>query len=499
MDFIITKNGKKVKLSNIPELHIDRFREVNINEIKGGRRVVSFFGTYKNNGVILYSILADDEKSSIYINSTFFSKNISRYEALSKDAMQFYLFEREFYEEFGITPYNHPDLKSVRFPYNGYKNTNIDDYNFTTINGDLHEVGVGPIHAGVIEPGHFRFHCDGEKVVNLEIKLGYQHRGVEWLFCNNSNYNIRLVESIAGDSVIAHSIAYSLLIEELSSLEPSQNSMICRAIYLELERIRAHLGDLAAIGNDVAYSFGYNVLSNLRGMLLSIFLSISGNRFGKSLIKPGGVNRYILSEFKNELKKKLEKIFNDTIKISNLMFETPSVLGRLERAGILTNKIAKEIGSVGFTSRASNVPVDIRVDHPYDLYSKYPFSKILLNSSDVFSRSYIRYLEIKQSINYIFDMLKFLDLDKNINIEKKNNINKLAGGYLVVSLVEGWRGEIAHSIITSSWGGNIERYKIKDPSFNNWLGLSLAMRDNDISDFPLCNKSFNLSYAGYDL
>ncbi len=495
MDFVVTKNGKKVKLSNIPELPIDRFREVNINEVKSGRRVVSFFGSRRNSGTILYSILADDENSKLYINSTIFPKNVTRYESLSKEALSFYLFEREFYEDFGIKPYDHPYLKSVRFPYNGYKKINIDDYNFTSIDGDLHEVGVGPIHAGVIEPGHFRFSCDGEKVINLEIKLGYQHRGVEGLFCNNGNYNIRLVESIAGDTVIGHTTAYSLLIEELASISPSEIGMLNRAIYLEVERIGAHLGDLAAICNDVAYSFGYNVFSALRGTLLSIFTSISGNRFGRSLIKPGGVNRSIPLKFKDELKRRLEKILTEATNMANLMFETPSVLARLERTGVLRTKAAKEIGAVGMASRASNIPQDIRVDHPYDLWELHPYALNMLPNSDVFSRSYIRYLEMKQSIHYILDLLKHIDRES----ESLPSIDKIGGGYLVTSLVEGWRGEIVHTITTNSWGGNIERYKVKDPSFNNWLALSMAMRNAEISDFPLCNKSFNLSYAGYDL
>lgn len=490
MNWILTKNNNVINVKDIPVVDIAELRQDIIKKIKGNNRVTGFFGTNKNSQPKLYIVLADDEKSELQVASTVFTADTHSYLSITKDILAFHLFEREFYEEFEIEPLEHPWLKPVR--------SHKKKYPFFKMDGEeIHEVAVGPIHAGIIEPGHFRFMCNGEKVYNLEIQHGYQHRNIEQLFLQNKRFSPHLAESIAGDTVIGHALAYSRAIESLLNLEISNKAALIRVIALELERIAVHIGDLGAISNDIAYLTGNAVFGATRTLVVNTLLKISGSRFGRGLIRPGGVVYDINKELLDKILTMLDKVLKDVERMAKTMFSSASVLSRLEKTGVLDKETALKLGLVGMTARASGIPVDVRINHPCKTYKELSLDKKIFESGDVYSRTYIRYEEIRQSAQIIKDLLIKLSIYEDEPLLIKTG-NCLKPDSLIISMTEGWRGEIVHTAITDE-KGELSRYKIKDPSFNNWHGLAVAVKDNEISDFPLCNKSFNLSYCGNDL
>lgn len=497
MDWLITKNNRRVSLQNIPELEIEKLIQQIKIEIQSQKRVISFFGVRENHGIKLYVVLADDENSKIYISSCVFSAGGKKsYPSLTPDFPSFHLFEREFFEEFGIIPEGHPWLKPVRYSYNRFdQSQTIENYPFYSIaSEEMHQVGVGPVHAGIIEPGHFRFHCFGEKIFHLETQLGYQHRGVEELILKQKNLNSCLIESIAGDSLIAYATTYCNALEALSDTHITRKAMKIRGIGLEMERIAVHLGDLSGISNDIAYLLGNSVFGAIRTVVINSMLELCGSRFGKSLIQLGGVGFNIDRDLGQKLKKNLKKVLKKVHLMEETLFNAPSVISRLEQTGTIQKQDAEKIGMVGPAGRASGVSIDVRVDHSYGIYQYYPVYKFALESGDVFARTYMRFLEIQKSIELIEEIIDYLG-EKEALIKDMPGLSSSA---MVISMVEGWRGEIVHAALTDSTG-KLKKYKIKDPSFNNWYGLTLAVKNNGISDFPLSNKSFNLSYCGFDL
>jgi Ni,Fe-hydrogenase III large subunit len=490
MNWATAKNGKTLALKDIPDMPLTALRDEIATQLLKGSRMVVFFGTAEK----LYAVVAEDDNSRLLISSASFRKD-KAYPSLTGDFPALHIFERELYEEYGIIPEGHPWLKGVRYPfYRHHCEKKMETYPFFEMEGEeVHEVAVGPIHAGVIEPGHFRFMCQGENVYHLEIQLGYQHRGVERLFTGR-RFQETLAESVAGDSVIAHVTAYSMNMESLGGIEPSRRANAIRAIALEMERAGIHIGDLGALANDVAYLLGNSVYGATRTLVINSLLAICGSRFGRGLIRVGGVVFDMNTDMISEIKKALEKVHRDVILMSETMFSTPSVLSRFEQTGVVDKETARQIGLVGPAGRASGLLPDVRSDHPFGMYRYSPIHKMTMTGGDVFARAYIRYMEIMQSLNYVLEQLDNLPSD-GIALRP---VRQLAPESFAVSMTEGWRGETVHAAITGK-DGNLVRYKIKDPSFHNWFGLAQAVRGNGISDFPLCNKSFNLSYCGNDL
>ncbi len=496
MKWTTTRNCKPVSTHNIPVIDIMRLRNQIIQRTREGMRLVSFFGAHQRGQIMLYAVLADDENSRLSVAAANMGKRAS-YPSIASEIPSASNFENEFHEEFGIMPEGHPWLRPVRYGHErADRSQTIATHPFFTMTGEqVHEVAVGPVHAGVIEPGHFRFMCQGEQVHHLEIQLGYQHRGVERLFRKNRvRFPIHLAESIAGDSVIAHGSAYAQAMEGLAGVDISRRAQSIRAIALEMERTALHIGDLAAIAGDVAYLLGNAVYGAARTLVINSLMALCGSRFGRGLVRVGGVVFDIGAEQRHELEVVLEKVQSDVARMSEEMFSSASVLSRLEQTGIVDAATAGAIGLVGPAAKASGLARDVRADHPFGIYRYYPVHKITMNTGDVFARAYLRYVEINQSISMILELLREMPEERPLMLPVK----KISARSLVVSLTEGWRGEVAHTAITGR-GGDLIKYKVKDPSFNNWLGLALAMRGNGISDFPLCNKSFNLSYCGNDL
>ena len=504
----VIRHNKIIPLDTIPLLNEKDFREEVLKLISERCRVSSFFGLQnKKEEYILYLVISDDAKGTLNILSM--KPESGSFRSMTPDAPQFHLFEREIYEQTGIRPEGHPWLKPVRFP-SGKKTVSetggdisennplnrIGEMDFFRIEGEeIHEVAVGPIHAGIIEPGHFRFQCHGEKVYHLEISLGYQHRGIEKSLDGGPYKNtLYRIGAAAGDSTIAHSTAYCQNIEVLSETRISARSEAVRAVSLELERCANHIGDLGALAGDIGYLPTSSYCGRIRGDFLNMSALICGNRFGRGTVVPGGCDFDIDEKVRGELLKKLETGREDFLNAVSLLWDNPSVLARFDSTGKISRETAELIGMVGPAARASGCVKDIRKDHPSGSYRFSYLPVSVSQSGDVFARAYLRWLEVQESILFIEKMINELpdgDIRKEIN-------KSLSPDSLTVSLVEGWRGEVCHTAVTDS-SGKILKYKIVDPSFHNWFGLALALRGEEISDFPVCNKSFNLSYCGFDL
>ena len=500
--YIIIHNHESIKTELVPVLDYDRFcAEIVELMQQNENHCVSYFAFHQNDGLKFYAAIANDSNHRIYLLSHFLpDTGKQELASLTPQINALHIFEREIHENFGINFTGHPWLKSVRFAHNrANKNLKINDYPFYKIDSEeLHEVGVGPVHAGIIEPGHFRFICNGEQVLHLEIQLGWQHRGVEKTMLEKQTLlqqNI-VAESVAGDTTIGHSLAFAKVMESLAGLETPVNLDIERSIALELERIAIHTADISALCTDVAYSLGANIFGILRTAIINQTQSWCGNRLGKGMIRVGGSNYPLTNELKNQILQTLEKFEKQFVELAHRTYRLPSVENRFDEIGTVTEKQMRNIGAVGMVARMANIPRDIRSTHPSEAYSKYIYNPVILPKGDVFSRFLLRRKEIKQSINWIRVVLN--------NGEFQNSVQKpvskidLKPKCIAVSLVEGWRGEICHVAVTGI-DGKLEHYKIKDPSMHNWKALELSLRNLEISDFPINNKSYNLSYCGFDL
>ncbi len=500
------KNGQAVSLSKIPVLEYQEFYALVLDLLQTEDvHCVNYYAFPHNDNLRFICCLADDRTQDIYLLSHIMTtgRGLLKLESLTKYIGTLHIFEREIWENFGIEFEGHPWLKPVRFPHNRYNgNLKVNDYPFYKIESDeLHEVGVGPIHAGVIEPGHFRFTCNGEMVLHLEIQLGWQHRGVEHLLLEKPKLLQRtvLAESIAGDTTIGHTLAFAQVMEGLSGISVNSRLDAERAIALELERIAVHTGDISALCTDVAYQLGTAVFGALRTPLINYTQTWCGNRFGKGLIRTGGSHYSLTDELIQQLRNLLDDFEWRFKEMADKAYSLVSVENRFDEIGVVTNKQAKLIGTVGMAARMSGVKRDIRHSHPFASFSDIPYSPVILEKGDVYARYYLRRLEIEESINYIRKVLdnKRYFLSEATSPVPETNLN-LSPVSISVSMVEGWRGEICHCAVTDEQG-KIIHYKVKDPSMHNWKALELSLRDLEISDFPINNKSYNLSYCGYDL
>jgi Ni,Fe-hydrogenase III large subunit len=485
-----TVNGRALPLASVPPSDWQPLRNAILQAIERRRRIVSLFGVAGSEGErpSIVVVLADDSAGRLWVGRATLGEE--RYAALTPECPQAHWFEREIAEQLGVVPVGHPWLKPIRFHPSHrpghdawgrsgeHPVVGVTDF-FRVAGDEVHEVAVGPVHAGVIEPGHFRFQCHGEHVFHLEISLGYQHRGVERAIEGGPHKRtLAQIETVAGDTSVGHALAYAQAI---------------RGIALELERLANHTGDLGALAGDVAFLPTMSYCGRIRGDFLNLTAAICGSRFGRGLVKPGGVRYDIDAERARDIRERLSRAASDVKGAVELLWDTATALSRFEGTGDVERADAEALGLVGPAARACGIERDVRTDHPRGVYRYAAVPAMTGMRGDVYGRAFVRWLELQKSEEFVLERLDALP-DGAI----AEPIGALAKESLVVSMVEGWRGEICHVALTDAHG-KLARYKITDPSFHNWIGLAMALRGEQISDFPLVNKSFNLSYCGHDL
>ena len=408
------------------------------------------------------------------------------------------IFERELWEQTGLTPDAHPWLKPVRFE--GERQQRMADYPFFQVRGqEVHEVGVGPIHAGVIEPGHFRFMCLGENVHHLEIQLGYQHRGVEALLLRRPPLTLAAtIESACGDSAIAYAWGYCSAVESLSDTAISEKTELLRGIALEMERVAMHLATLNGLATDIAFVQGTGTYGRLRTAMINASQRVCGNRFGRGWLRPGRA-RGLTAALRQDLIETLSATAADVAGINDLMRAALSVKARFQGTGVVSRQTAQDLGLTGLVARASGVANDARCQLPGRLYTQRPIASLTESAGDCWARMVLRMREIDVSLTWLLSLLNDGAIDLSADRVNRDALNApLRAQALGVSLIEGSRGPVVQVLETGSHG-QLLHYKLQDPSLTNWFGLAMAVRDNPISDFPICNKSFDLSYCGNDL
>lgn len=503
MNYYITDNlAGSVSLKDIPEVeYAALYNDLKERLKQDSYHVAHYFATPDGNRLRFYILLLDDAAHKVMVASF----SMEYYEDVALPSLTalhpaLHVYEREISELYNVEFDSMPWNKPLRFPFNRRnRNSTMDNYPFYTIEGEsLHEVNVGPIHAGIIEPGAFRFVCNGENVLHLEIALGYQHRGVEQAFCSTENRlrQTLLAEGIAGDSAVSHATAYATTIEKLCGKRASTALDVERTVALELERMAMHIADTGALSMDVGYQLGQVACEALRTMTINTTQAWCGNRFGKGLIRPCGTNKPLTAEKVEMIRTNVKEIRRRYNEVREDIKSSPTLLSRFEECGIVPKAEMQRIGGVGMAARASGVKRDIRASHPYAAYStEIAHESIVKRQGDVMSRLMIRSREVLQSADYIEQLLASYTPTE---LSRPDYEAELAAEALSFSMVEGWRGEICHVAITDN-KGIISTYKVKDPSLHNWLALAIAVRGEGISDFPICNKSFNLSYCGHDL
>lgn len=504
-----TINSQPVALADVPVLPFDAFAETLAGQLENnGSGLSALFGKPRNNQSLrLYAVTNHALTSRISVFATDVS---DRYPSLTCIAPQAHWFEREIAEQWGVVPVGHPWFKPIRF-HRSYvdgrdawgrprdamilPSVQPDGTDYFKVRGEeIHEVAVGPVHAGVIEPGHFRFQCHGENVFTLEISLGYQYRGIErQLIGGPHKRTLHYMETLAGDTSIGHGTAYCQALEGLAGIEAPLKAQAIRCLAMELERLANHTGDLGALALDVGFLPTASFCGRLRGDWLNTSALICGNRFGRSLVQPGGVRFDIGADMAVDIAQRVEAATIGVTGAANLLWSTPTVMARFEDCGTVPRRVADNLGLVGMAGRACGIDRDARRDFAFGIYRFNQIPVSTWHTGDVFARAYVRWLEIQRSVRFIQDQLRSMAKG-----EIKRDVPPLKPDALIVSLTEGWRGEICHVAITDR-NGQFAHYKIVDPSFHNWIGLAMALRNQEISDFPVNNKSFNLSYCGHDL
>jgi Ni,Fe-hydrogenase III large subunit/Ni,Fe-hydrogenase III component G len=471
--------------------------------------------------MMLFALDERREKSIFVINAVFASFRNAQwvlvsmdipqdnpgFETLAKNMHSASLFEREIKEMFGIEPRGNPDLRRLNlhdevwpqgnFPlrkdFKKVQPGNLGEYKFGRVDGEgIFEVPVGPVHAGIIGPGHFRFSVAGEPIINLEPRLGFTHRGVEKLFEGKSYPEARgISERVSGDSVFSHSLAFTRAAEKISGISPAAQVSYLRAIFLELERLYNHVNDIGGIALDVGFSYPSAYASIIKEALLQLNEKLTSSRYLKNVNVLGGVSAEMDESKKTLLLGSLKQIRRDFNELVKILYSSVSFMDRVDTTGVLIKKTAEDFGVVGLAGRASGIAVDLRRNFP-GVYKEAKFKIALDESGDVLARLRVRVFEFLESCRLIEEFTGKLSGCEKIKFEPVLKEGRALG------YVEGWRGPILYWIKTDP-AGMIIRCKIVDPSFRNWQGLSYAVLGNIIPDFPLCNKSFDLSYSGNDL
>ena len=479
------------------KLQLKIITAIDEKKTKGSFRICYLFGLPQENVFFMPYILIRDKEE---------------FPSITKQIHEASGYERRIFSFFGLTPIGHPHLRGMllhenwpttKFPLR--KDFNWQErpaeakgkYKFHKVKGEgIYEIPVGPVHAGIIEPGHFRFSVAGEEIVLLEAMLGYKHKGIEKLFeILPLNKKLLLSERISGDTSFSHSLAFCQAVETLAGIEVSEKVKYLRVIFSELERLANHFNDVGFILSDTGFSFGGSNGMRLKERVMQWNEKLTGSRFLRGVNMFGGINKDISSEMRQELIKDLNEIKCDFQEVVEIAGESSSVLNRLQGTGILNYQTAFDHGVLGIAGRAMNIEHDARIEYSYAAYSNFDLKIALEKEGDVNARLKIRIKEAYSSINLIEQALKDMPNEGDLKSDKKILLKKNSWA---IGITEGWRGEVVYFVVTDE-DGNISRVDVRDASFLNWPVLSHAGKNNIIPDFPLINKSFNLSYSGNDL
>jgi Ni,Fe-hydrogenase III large subunit/Ni,Fe-hydrogenase III component G len=416
-------------------------------------------------------------------------------------------FEREIADLFGIIAKGHPDPRplvrhafwpSDYFPLrkDAVAREFTDDgspFPFTEVGGEgVYEIPVGPVHAGIIEPGHFRFSVVGETIIDMKARLYFTHKGTEKLFEGREPAGgVELAERISGDTTVGHALAFCEAVEAATGVEVPERAKHVRVVLLEMERLYNHVGDFGMIANDTGYAVGHSHCFRIRERLLRLNKRLTGNRLLRGGLVPGGVAVDIPTDL--NLPAEVDAALRDFDEIAELSLENTLVLDRLDGAGHLSMQTARDHGVLGYVARASGIDIDARRDRPFAAYDRLSFRVPVFESGDVKARTLVRLHEARESAKLIRQAMTELPPGP-----LRVSVPPLPAYVPAFSLVEGWRGTIIHWVMGGA-DGRLDRVKVMDPSFLNWRALSYALLKNIVPDFPLCNKSFNQSYSGNDL
>jgi len=416
-------------------------------------------------------------------------------------------FEREMADLFGIGIVGHPDpgplVRHGFWPEDYYplrKDAEprefADDgqpFPFTQVGGEgVYEIPVGPVHAGVIEPGHFRFSVMGETILNMRARMYFTHKGTEKLFeGRHPDGGVELAERVSGDTSVGHALAYCQAVETAAGVEVPRRARYLRVVLLELERLYNHVADFGAIVNDAGFAVVHAHCYRIRERLLRLNKRLTGSRLLRGALVPGGVTFDLPPGL--DVPAEIRTATADFEEIVEICRGHTLLLDRLERTGVLDQPTAADHGVLGFVARASGIDIDARRDHPFAAYEELGFTVPVMTSGDVHARALVRVEETRQSATLIGQACRAIPPGQT-----STPVGRIEPFTPAFGIVEGWRGRIVHWIMAAA-DGRLHRVKIIDPSFFNWPALSLALADNIVPDFPLCNKSFNQSYSGNDL
>lgn len=420
-------------------------------------------------------------------------------------------YEREIRDMFGLIPIGHPDLRRLirhehwpkgvhplkkDFPWDRVLGRQQGEHHFRHIEGEgVFEVPVGPIHAGIIEPGHFRFSVAGEPIMQLELHHFWKHRGVEKLFEQQPLIGAaQLAERVSGDTTVGHSLAYCQAAESLLRLDVPRRGRYLRSLFLELERLHNHLGDVGAICNDTAYALPHAHCGRMKEQVMQLNDRLTGSRFLRGVNRVGGVAVDLTAGQLTEIVDELDRIEKDFSELESIIVSNASLTDRLETTGVLAEHTAWDHAVVGVVGRASGLDRDLRRDRPFAVYDELQAKVVTYRYGDVRARMRVRMDEIHESMRLVREMRLKIPQGP---VAVEPGCSPKAGEW-ALSAVEGWRGEIVYMVMAGE-NGTVHRCKVRDPSFVNWPAIQWAVVGNIIPDFPLINKSCNLSYAGNDL
>jgi Ni,Fe-hydrogenase III large subunit/Ni,Fe-hydrogenase III component G len=569
LDFIqnLDKDIKEAVTENFYNQDNELVLKINLKDLK---KICLYF--FKDLKFYLLSAFAADESkndgnkfkiryifshSSIDLFIIIETETGGTFPSLSEEIPALNWYEREMKDLFGLIPEGHPDPRPLMlfpenypqdiqnmhplrkdYPFNfrpEFKKYGEYNYNKDVKGDGVFNILVGPVHAGIIEPGHFRFSMSGEPILQLEIRHFWKHRGIEKIAEGKTiSEALSLAEKISGDHCVAHSLAFLAAAEKILNIKIPENALYIRTIYAELERLLCNINDFAWLFQDAGYSFGAQETFVLKEDIMELNKYLSGSRFNKGILSLGGINTCgnIDNLRKNVLKEKLSNFNKRYLNLKKMLLNSSTIGERFEETGYINKETILDLCALGFAARASGVPSDTRKEHPYLIYDKLRFNSKVLKNRDVFARLLIRFYDIEESFSIITQCLNELpaeDINKSGREYADNNVNNTgnnisknkskndrciiakddkidAAQQLSTNRLRSWalgycesqRGNIMHFVELDE-KSRISRWKIRDPSFHNWQLIEFAVIGDIIADFPIVNKSLNLSYAGNDL